>query len=159
MLHLIFNREQAKDRSILERPSPTFDAYFLSEWLNDPMFHKILKEVGDITVDENGLFHDPKFNTITTHRELATGIKHLCLVYFCKDLREKYYFNQAMMGENCMKILQEIAMEKEVYIYFAYYADFDDKIMNEIPIHNLITDEYYYSNRELFEKRWLYCSD
>lgn len=122
MLHVYIKSQ--KDLENWENPeylgkvSEYFNFEYEPEWFNDPFIKKIILEVDNTIVRNDGTLYSDALGAIVP-KQLSTGCKALILCY-----KVNIKINGDRMGDNCCKLLLEISKYKDVYISLSHIMEF-----------------------------------
>ena len=115
MLNIYFgNMENA-----IYDPSMYFRNQYDEKWIIDDISKRIIKEIDNSKVIDKKVIESPVLGSITPN-DLSGGAKTLILIAHDK----KNIFNATTCGENCAKLLLELAKNKDITINLRYIMDF-----------------------------------
>ena len=139
MLHLYFEslRKLAERKLFIQHPSIEFNCSWQSEWLNDPFFRKVIREVDHVEIPEGMATETACLLKNMRVEDLSTGTKTLMMCRYYNELNR-----MTMMGKNCYKYLMDIADEKDVYMGCSNYVFFTDEDRKGRKVHFINTDDY-----------------
>ena len=115
MLNIYFgNMEEA-----IYDPSMYFRNQYNENWITDEISKRIIKEIDNSKVIDKKVIESPVLGSITPN-DLSGGAKTLILIAHDK----KNIFNATTCGENCAKLLLELAKDRNITINLRYIMDF-----------------------------------
>lgn len=150
---------QKLNKSICECPDLVFDIISRDYDLNrDEFFAMALLKVGNADIPMDNVARDLITGRTYSFDKISTGIRSLWLMNY---FGTKYIYQSCYFGENCYKVLAELAQYTDVYLYdnssMLVSEEFDDSVGNftdyttgeEIPWSNAYS---YFCDRGLYEK-------
>lgn len=133
MLNVLINDKSESVLAMLPQyesyVSDYFDDEYEDEWFTDPYVVKLLKNIDNTEVREDGTLYNEVLGGIVKS-QLSTGVKGLILLYKtdCK-------VNGDRLGDNCWKYVLEIAQSKDIYIVLRHMpelpSDFSARLLND----------------------------
>lgn len=111
----------SRDESIYD-PSTYFDNTFEKEWLFDEDVKRMIKDIDNSEVGDDGSIHCPIFGTIPP-RDLSGGVKTLILLKFDKT----EIFDISACGGNCASWIEELGNREDIEVDLGYLMPFKVK--------------------------------
>ena len=139
MLYLYFESlgKLVERKSFIRYPSIKFNSSWKTEWLNEPFFRTVIREVDHVDIPDGMATEMACLLKNMRVEDLSTGTKTLMMCKYYNKLNR-----MTMMGKNCYKYLMDIANEKDVYMGCSNYVFFTDNDLKGRQVHFVNTDTY-----------------
>ena len=89
-----------------------FDNNYMDEWFYEDLTKRIVKEIDNSEVVGPHLIQSPVLGAISP-KDLSGGAKGLILMAFDPDLRDVKRWHGAQFGDNCWRMMMEIAANRD----------------------------------------------
>ena len=132
MLHLYFEslKKLIERDTFIRFPSTKFDCSWKPDWLNNPFFREVIREVDHVDIPDGMATEMACLLKNMRVEDLSTGTKSLMMCRYYNKLNR-----MTMMGKNCYKYLADIANEKDVYMGCSNYVFFTDGDLKGRKVH------------------------
>lgn len=114
-----------------------FDELYESSWLSDARNIRILNEIDNCHIGIDGLHDNDDDKIIFSIKDISSGAKALMICNMCDDVK----IWGSIFGDNCTVLLQEIAREKDIYIYLQHILEFSNE--EEFEAFSLLKNRKY----------------
>ena len=98
-----------------------FDDLYESSWMKNPLNIRILNEIDNCHLEFDGLHDNDNEDLVFSIKEISSGAKALMIC----NMEDEVNIWGSIFGDNCTPILQEIATEKNIYIYLQHRLRFE----------------------------------
>lgn len=147
MLNIYYGERLKQPRPILEQIPGVFRAYYDPSWVEHPLAVEILEKIERVKVESPYCFKHYAYGQIA-HYMLSSGVKHLLIMLHATELRDKYMFDCAYFGDNCVPYVQRIGEIYDIHLFIDRFLKWDNAHMNKHPVYSVATSTLVYSRLE-----------
>lgn len=110
-----------------------FDNAYEPWWIDNNFAKRVIEDIDESHVVAPRIIDSPYLGYVDpTH--LSSGVKLILCLAFANE--KKWKFNLTRAGDNCMRWIQMLSKEKDLYVYLSHLPRFDDSVYFEIMIEN-----------------------
>lgn len=150
MITIYYGDRKETKKPLLEHIPDVFRISYKPRWLEDPLAVQVLEGIEQVKVESPYCFKHYAYGQISPYM-LSSGVKHLLLMMSTDILRNKYMFDCAFFGDNCVPYIQRIGDKYNLDIFVDRFLNWDDAYMKDHPIMSAFSNKYLYSDEEAMD--------
>lgn len=150
MITLHYGDREKQPYPILEQIPGVFRIQYIPRWMDNPLSVELTEAIERVKVESPYCLRHYAYGQISPYM-MSAGVQHLLIMLNCKELRDKYMFDCAYFGDNCVPYIQKIGEQVNLHIFVERYLDWDTSYMKAHPVKSAFSNKLLYSYEEVMD--------